>query len=619
MKKLLLAGTAMAMALSAAPAFAEYSISLFHFNDFHARFESISKYDSTCSAKKEKEDKCFGGIARLKSKLDERRAALAKKGEDNLLLIAGDAFQGTLFYTKYKGKATASFFNAMDIDAFALGNHEFDDGPPVLADFIGRANFPILGGNTNASKEPLLAGKIPGYRVIEKGGQKIGIIGIVTTDTADIAAPGDNVTFENNTAYLKRTIPQLQANGVNKIIVVSHAGYPMDLKLAKTVPGIDVIIGGHSNTLMSNTNPKAVAPYPDVVRGPNNQLVAVAQAYAYSKYLGELKVTFDDFGNVTNASGEPHLLDASVKPDPAFTAKVSGLAGPLNEERNLVVSQSATTIDGDRKNCRARECEMGNLVADALLDRAKDQGITIAIQNGGGLRASIDKGDITMGEVLTVLPFQNTMATFEMKGKDVIAALENGVSRVEDGKGRFPQVAGIRFAWDPSVEALKGRIKKVQVKDGDGWKNIEPDTWYGVVSNNFMRGGGDGYKVFRTGARKAYDYGPGVEEVVVSYLQNHAPYKAYLDGRIVEGNGFDTKKMAKQEPVMVKPDKKPAMDDNMTKPAMAGDHVVVAGDNLWNLAKKHYGDANMWKKIAKANGINKVRALKIGETLKLPK
>ena len=628
MKKLLGLSTAIAMSMGALgtnAALAEYSISVFHFNDFHARFESISKYDSSCSDKKEAEDKCFGGIARLKTKLDERRAVLDGEKQNHILAIAGDAFQGTLFYTKYKGKATASFFNSLDIDGFTLGNHEFDDGPSVLADFLGRVNFPVIGGNTNTSAEPLLAGKIPGVKIVNKGGQRVALIGIVTTDTANIAAPGKNVKFIDNVTYLKRIVPHIQAQGINKIIVVSHAGYPEDVMLAETVPGIDLIVGGHSNTFMSNTNSRASMPYPDMVRGPTNKQVAIVSAYAYSKYLGEVKVTFDNFGNVTSATGDPHLLDSSVKPDEFFSARLKGLAEPLNAEKNIVVATSAATIDGDRKKCRAVECEMGNLVTDAMLERTKDQGITIAIQNGGGLRASIDAGEITKGEVLTVLPFQNTLATFKLKGVDVIAALENGVSQVEDGKGRFPQVSGLRFAWDKSVAPMQGRIKQVQVMDGGKWVDINPTATYGLATNNFVRSGGDGYKVFSKNGMEAYDFGPGVEDVVIGYLQTHAPYKAYTDGRIIEGKTFDAMMMKKDDAAMKQPaattTTTTTTTTTMAKPAetMAGEYMVKSGDTLWTIAKTHYGDAVMWKKIEDANGVENVRNLKVGQMLKLPK
>ncbi len=630
MKYILGLSTAIAMTMTSGSAMAQYSLSILHFNDFHARFEEINRFDSACSEKDSAADKCFGGIARLKTKLDERRAALDKEGQPNILAVAGDAFQGTLFYTRYKGRATASFFNSMNIDAFALGNHEFDDGPTGLAAFVGRAQFPILGGNVNVWAEPLLANKIPGYKIVEKGGERIALIGIVTTDTANIASPGPNISFISNENYLKAIIPDIQAQGVNKIIVISHVGLPEDIQLAENVPGIDVIVGAHSHTLLSNTDPKATAPYPEIVRGPDNNLVAIVQAYAFSKYLGEIKVDFDADGNVTNASGEPHLLDASVKPDEVFAARVAGLAEPLNAEKNIVVASAATTIDGNRKSCRAVECEMGNLVSDAILARVKDQGVTIAIQNGGGLRASIDIGDITKGEVLTVLPFQNTLATFKLKGSDVIAALENGVSQVEDGKGRFPQVAGLRYAWDSSVEPLKGRIKQVQVMDGDKWVDINPEETYGVVSNNFMRAGGDGYKVFAKNGMDAYDFGPNLEIVVMDYLKANSPYKAYTDGRIVQGASMDAmmKKddgtmMKMEDGTMMKKDDMAKKDDAMMKKDDAmmakGDYTVKAGDNLWNIARKQYGDAQMWKKIEDANGVENVRRLKIGQMLKIPK
>lgn len=175
---------------------------------------------------------------------------------------------------------------------------------------------------------------------------------------------------------------------------------------------------------------------------------------------------------------------------------------------------------------------MGNLVADAMLARVADQGVSIAIQNGGGLRASIDAGEITMGEVLTVLPFQNTLSTFQLKGADVVAALENGVSQIEEVKGRFPQVAGLKYTFDASKPAGE-RISDVMVVGADGSASpIDAGATYGVVSNNYMRGGGDGYKIFASGGMNAYDYGPDLADVVAEYLAGNQPYKPFLDGRI---------------------------------------------------------------------------------------
>jgi 5'-nucleotidase len=170
-------------------------------------------------------------------------------------------------------------------------------------------------------------------------------------------------------------------------------------------------------------------------------------------------------------------------------------------------------------------------VADAMLARVADQGVTIAIANGGGLRASIDAGEVAMGEVLTVLPFQNTLSTFQVTGETIIAALENGVSQVEEGAGRFAQVAGLKYTFDPAAPA-GSRVSDVQVLiGGDAWGPIDPAATYGVVSNNYVRNGGDGFSMF-VDAANAYDFGPDLADVVAEYLAANAPYTPYTDGRI---------------------------------------------------------------------------------------
>ncbi|MDP5336594.1 MAG: 5'-nucleotidase C-terminal domain-containing protein, partial [Paracoccaceae bacterium] len=247
--------------------------------------------------------------------------------------------------------------------------------------------------------------------------------------------------------------------------------------------------------------------------------------------LGHLVLQFDEAGHVTAASGDTILLDASVTPDPAIAARVAELAGPIAEVKARVVAAAAADIDGARESCRIRECTMGNLVADAMLDRVKDQGVSIAIQNGGGLRASIAVGQVTMGDVLGVLPFQNTLSTFEATGATVLAALENGLSQIDEGAGRFPQVAGMRYVFDPAAEA-GARVVSVEVRQGDAWVALDPAKTYGVVTNNYMRGGGDGYAMFKTDGMNAYDFGPDLADVLAAYMAANAPYQPVTDGRI---------------------------------------------------------------------------------------
>ena len=514
-------------ALMTGPALAE-TLTILHTNDFHSRVMPISKYDSGCSAEDNDAGKCFGGSARLVTAI---RAARADTN-NSILVDGGDQFQGSLFYTYYKGKVAAEMMTALGYDAMTVGNHEFDDGPEILRGFMDAVGFPVLMSNADVSGEPLLADVLMPSTIIERGGEKIGLIGLTPEDTPDLASPGPNISFHNPVTAVEREIAKLTAEGVTRIVVLSHSGYEVDKRVAAAVDGIDVIVGGHSNTFLSNTSDKAKGPYPTWIETPDGGRTAVVQAYAYGKYLGKLDVSFDEDGVVTEAVGEPIVVDGAVAEDSPLKERIAALSLPLDEIRDKVVAETAAPIEGSRDICRVQECEMGNLVAEAMLDRVKDQGISIAFANSGGLRASIDAGPITMGEVLTVLPFQNVISTFTLTGADVIAALENGVSQVEEVKGRFAQVAGLRYTYTLDAAPNAGRVSKVEVLGAKGWAPIDPDAEYGVVSNDFLRGGGDGYAIFRDNAKDAYDFGPGVEDVVAEYLISGGVYQPMTDGRI---------------------------------------------------------------------------------------
>ncbi len=180
-----------ALALSSGAAMADYSLTILHTNDFHARFEPISKYDSGCSSEDNTEGKCFGGSARLVTAIEEARA----RSNNSILVDGGDQFQGTLFYTYYKGKLAAEMMNKMGYTAMTVGNHEFDDGPEVLRGFMDAVNFPVLMSNADVSGEPLLADVLMKSTVIEQGGEKIGLIGLTPHDTDELASPGPNIIF----------------------------------------------------------------------------------------------------------------------------------------------------------------------------------------------------------------------------------------------------------------------------------------------------------------------------------------------------------------------------------------------------------------------------------------
>ncbi|QCM12548.1 LysM peptidoglycan-binding domain-containing protein [Agrobacterium tumefaciens] len=646
MKKILGLGmlSVSVITLSAGAALADYELNILHINDFHSRIESINKSDSTCSAEEEGKNECFGGAARLLTAINQTRDALKAEGKNVLLLNAGDNFQGSLFYTTYKGTVEAEMLNAMKFDAMTVGNHEFDDSEDGLAGFLDKVQFPVVTANVVAAAASKIGDRVKPSIVLEVGGQKIGIVGAVANDTAELATPGPNITIAEDVAKISEQVQKLKQDGVNKIIALTHVGYPRDLEFIAKIPDVDVVVGGHSHTLLSNTDQKAEGPYPTLVDNPGGYKVPVVQAGQYSKYLGDLRVVFDDSGVVKESKGDPILIDSSFKPHEATLKRIDELKAPIEALKSKVVGTSEGPIEGDRKICRVKECSMGNLVADATLARVKDQGITIAFANSGGLRASIDAGDVSMGEVLTVLPFQNTVATFQLKGEDIRAALENGVSQIDDGAGRFMQVSGLKYSFDRSKPA-GSRIVSVEVKDGETFVPLDPAKTYIVAANNYVRTGGDGFKVFATKAINAYDFGPNLEEAVAAYITANSPYKPYTDGRISEVTpaGYvapakpaapapaatapaagtqapaATPAPAPAAPAATAPSATaPAATAPATAAAAVSKYVVEKGDSLWKIAAEKYGDGALWTRIAKANTLKHPNHIEIGEELELP-
>ncbi|HZH28993.1 MAG TPA: 5'-nucleotidase C-terminal domain-containing protein [Azospirillaceae bacterium] len=538
LKLALRAGAAVIALGAAAPAFAQdYTLSIIHTNDVHSRVDQVTAQGSFCTPKDAQENKCFGGYPRLIGKIRELRQAQPNP----LVLDAGDVFQGSLFYTLLKSDAVKPFVEMAGYHAMTIGNHEFDDGPAELAKFLDGLKTPVVTSNIDTSREPRLQNKWNAYRVVEIGGQRIGIIGLTTSETTISSSPGPTVSFGDHAEALRRNVRELQGQGVNKIIALTHVGTAVDRELAKQVDGIDVYVGGHSHSLLHNgEDRRKEGPYPIVERTPSGAPALVVQSYYAGIFLGNLQVTFDKDGVPAKWQGDTILMDSKVPQDAQAQELVQKMAGPLAELRARQIGTAAVALDGDRVACRHGECTMGNLIADAMLAAAKEQGAQIAIQNGGGIRTSIPQGQISFGQVLEVLPFSNALATFKLTGSEVVEALENGVGRAEnpqnEGTGRFPQVAGLRFTWDASKPTGQ-RIDKVEVRQANGtFAPLDRNATYTVVTNDFMRKGGDGYAVFRDKGRNAYDAGPNLEDVLAAYIRQTGTVEPRIEGRITRAN-----------------------------------------------------------------------------------
>ncbi len=501
-----------------------FSLRILHTNDHHAHLEPIKIGDRT-----------LGGIARRRTLINQIRADNQQSNsitkESLLLLDAGDIFQGTLYFNQYLGQADLDFYNTLKYDAATLGNHEFDRGQYTLAEFIDKAKFPIVSANIRTEPDSPVNGKIKPWHIINLQGEKIGIFGLTTPDTAIFANIGAELKFTDPIAAARNAVRDLKRQNVNKIVALTHLGFDQDQQLARQVADIDIIIGGHTHTPVGNI-PNAIAPYPLVVNSPSDQPVLIATDWEWGKYLGDLSVRFDAQGKLVAWAGKPQALDENVIADPEFVAKLQEYNVPIAALRKQVIGKSSINFDGDRLKLRTSETEIGNLITDAILAKTEGDGVLAVIINAGGIRSGLPMGDITMGDVLEAIPFGNTVTRIDLTGEQIKTALEHGVSAAEQAEGRFPQVSGIFFTWEPQAPVGK-RIKKILIKDQFGKAQvIAPQSTYRIATNNFLTSGGDGYSVFAKG-KNILDTGYLISDVVADYIKEIFNVRGKLEDRIV--------------------------------------------------------------------------------------
>ena len=442
-----------------------------------------------------------------------------------LVLDAGDVFQGTLYFNYFSGLADGEFMNDIGYDAMAVGNHEFDAGQEVLADFIDYVDFPLLSANLDFSGTDILDEKVDSYEIFKFKGEKIGVFGLTTEDVAILSNIGEGIIVNKIIPTADEMVSILEGKGINKIIALTHCGYEVDLMLADSVSGIDLIIGGHSHT--------KVDPCPTFVISPAGEPVVVVQAEDWGRYLGKLDLVFDYEGVVAidKIEGELIFLDGSIPEDPVTIAKLNGYAEELEEWKNTIVGQADVFLDGEEGHVRTMETNLSNLICDAILERVESDGVKIAFQNGGVIRASINPGNVSIGDIISVLPFGNMIVDCDVTGQVIWDALENGVSRVEYIDGRFLQVGGLRYKFDSSKPA-GSRIVSVEIGNiHDGFTLIDLTATYRIALNDFNFGGGDAFDF--TSATNVTETGLLLPDALIDYFGLHSPVSAVVEGRII--------------------------------------------------------------------------------------
>lgn len=469
-----------------------------------------------------------------------------------LLLDAGDQYQGTVWFNYYKGEEAAYFMNKLKYDAMAFGNHEFDNGVEgLIKPFLQKVNFPVLSANIKADE--VLAADISGYyqpyKVFTVDSQKVGVVGYTTAETPELSLPGPHLRFEDEVEALQVQVDKLVTLGVNKIIAVGHSGFKVDQDIAKRVRGVDVVIGGHTNTfLYTGTAPSSEAPagpYPFMVQSDDGREVPVVQAFAFGKYLGYLKVTFDPEGNVLNAAGNPILLDSSIAQDPVILAEVEKWKGNLSQYSSQFVGRTLVYLNGTFEECRFRECNLGNLICDAMInhnikysDEMQWNHVGLCILNSGAIRSSIDEryknGTITMEEVLSVLPFGITFDLVQVKGSTLKKAFEHSVRRYGSNSGEFLQVSGIHVEYDvsrPSGDRVRSLSLRCTQCRMPVYEPLDLEKVYKLVMPSYIVDGGDSFSMIKEEKLK-HDTGDMDISVFSSYLSEMKRVYPTVEGRI---------------------------------------------------------------------------------------
>ncbi|XP_022625844.1 5'-nucleotidase-like [Seriola dumerili] len=522
---------------------AAWDLVLLHTNDVHARVEETTKHSGKCV----KSSQCFAGVARRATMIKRIRSS-----ESNVLLLdAGDQFQGTVWFNYYKGAEAAHFMNKLRYDAMAFGNHEFDNGVKgLMKPFMEKIKCTVLSANIKPDETLAVTfgSSYQPYKILTVGDQKVGVVGYTSRETPALSAPGPHLQFEDEVKALQPHVDKLQTLGVNKIIALGHSGFTLDKEIAEKVRGVDVVIGGHTNTFLYTGTPPSsevpAGPYPFMVKSEDGRQVPVVQAYAFGKYLGYLKVTFDNNGHVVKSTGNPILLNSSIPQDPEVLADVEEWKKNLANYSAQVVGKTQVFLKGDAE-CRFRECNLGNLICDAMVannirfsDEVQWNHVSASIFNGGGVRASIDErtrnGSITMEDLISVLPFGGTFDLVQLKGSTLRKAFEHSVKRYGGSTGEFLQVSGLHVEFDLS-KPPGHRVKSLSILCVDcrvpDYEPVEDEKVYKVVLPSYLMTGGDGFSMIKNETLK-HNSGDLDITVVSNYIVQRKEVYPSVEGRI---------------------------------------------------------------------------------------
>lgn len=528
-----------------------YTLSLAHINDTHSNFEpSRVQFSLNLGLKALDITSHSGGYARLGYQISQARDRAAQSQMPFLFLHGGDSFQGTLYFSHFKGKANAHLLNLLAPDAMVIGNHDIDEGNARLAEFAKQIDFPLLAGNMDLSQEDIR--KLGNLRTVanilaydettqlasylEKPfyGKKLAVIGITLDQMKDIARPDPDTHFVDAIATTARTVEHLHSKGIKHIIVLSHLGLDQDKRLAEQVDGISLIVGGHTHTLQGDFSALGLSniPYGEMVNG-----TPIVHAGKYAETLGLAEIEFDAAGRAISLKGgnyfmldKQFMLSSSEQVDDTDYQAVQqrfnehpyvlwddadeDIHGVIHdiyrpaiaEMENKVLALVPKNLVHTRLPSKAlpHGSEIAPWVSRSMFQEAKleDPRIHFALHNAGGVRQSVAQGRLTLADVLgQLLPFELPLVKYEIQGQYLYQALESAINAATNnsvrgtGAGSFPYTYGLRYYYD-GRRPLGERLFKLEMMQQDGlslWYPVQPDALYVGVSTSYTAAGKEGY------------------------------------------------------------------------------------------------------------------------------
>ncbi|MCP4229086.1 MAG: hypothetical protein GY771_02925 [bacterium] len=476
----------------AAISWADQPFCILHINDLHSHLDPIVNADGTES----------GGIARIATLVGGIKALNEKQGIPTYFFVAGDAISGTPYSTVYDGEATFAALDNAGVDAMTLGNHEFDFGQDNLRGLIDMADFPVISANVYVGEETDHVGFTDGDVVLGNN-PRVLVIGLTTPETTYTTNPKNviGLTF-SNPAKTSKEVFYWNADNYDVAVGLTHLGVLSDRKLAEGLPEYDIIVGGHSHTLLEE---------PEFVGD-----TAIVQAGCYGYYVGRLDAVYTDAGEVEITEYRMLPVTGDLGDNPKVEGVLKGYRERLGDETNKIVADIPAQITAE--SCRSTETVFGDLLTDIMRDIS---GADIAFSNGGGIRANLGPGEISIGDVLTALPFNNTIITASVTGEQ-LQAIFDYCAREQTPGGGFLQVSGM------TVKYVAGKGAENIVVGGDP---LDTEKVYKIATNDFLIAGGDGYETLAD-LSSTYDTGVVLYEALVTFLREGGEIPGSSGGRI---------------------------------------------------------------------------------------